>query len=231
MRFVTLSTAALLMMFGVSTAQAHFLWVLGADQSKDKQVHLYFSESAAPDNPELLDKVKTAALWQVKDGKAVELKSSRGEDSIVAQPLSTDGAQSYGVTQAYGVMTRGDKPYFLNYVGRSLTLKGDEEAKPLGDSVRLPLEVVPAVKGDQLTLTVLWQGMPAADSQILVEGPGLEEKLEGTTDAKGRWTGTVPSKGLFSIRARHSVDQSGEFNGQRYDLTRYYSTLTLKTQK
>lgn len=52
----TLLLATCLMCAFSSTCQAHFLWVVDANQSADGKVHVYFSEEAAPDNPALLEK-------------------------------------------------------------------------------------------------------------------------------------------------------------------------------
>src|SRR5690606_35762920 len=95
-------------MSGVS--QAHFLWLLSkaAGEKNPASVHLYFSESAEPDDPALLGRLGKVSAWRIsgEDKQVEELPLSVGEESLTAALKDSRSAESiFIVNHAYGVMT------------------------------------------------------------------------------------------------------------------------------
>lgn len=129
----------------------------------------------------------------------------------------------------YGVIERGGKALLLQYYAKKLDAT-PEQLKTLGRTEQLPLDVVPTLEGDQCQLTVLWQGKPAANSEVTIEKKGGKaEKV--TADAEGRLSFKTSGAGEYSIRAKHvEADKTGEREGKAYTSASHYSTLTLNIQ-
>src|ERR1700677_663648 len=57
-------------------AQAHFLWIAPDPSPHESQVHVYFSETPAADDPSLLSRLDGLKLREISiDGKSHELKT------------------------------------------------------------------------------------------------------------------------------------------------------------
>lgn len=213
-----------------SSAQAHFLWLVTEPSGDARQVKVYFGEEAGPDDPDLLPKVADSKVWAVSGGHRSEPKevSLKIEGDALVGTLTAEQSNGAVVLQKnYGVMTRGPEPYLLMYFAKSYTtqLPGDWDA--LSKKDQLPFELVPELNGDELTVKVLWEGKPVEGSQVTVEGPGLEEKLQGDTAADGKFKAKLANAGVYSIRARHIVPTAGEQDGKAYKSVKNYTTLSL----
>ncbi|MBI1311548.1 hypothetical protein GC176_09600 [bacterium] len=219
---------ALLLLFP-SVSRAHFLWLLTESAEGESRVHVYFGEAAEPDDPELLDRVERAQVWSVGRRDEPKLLSlSKGEDSLTAE-LSGQATQNAVILKhSYGVLTRGDSSFLLNYYAKAYPFSLPGTWREVGDVQRLPLEIVPSRKGQSTVLQLKWQGQPAPNCDVVIAGPGLETKLEGTTDEAGIFRCTLPAVGAYSIRARFVQNESGELDGKAYGSIRHYSTLTLR---
>jgi uncharacterized GH25 family protein len=228
MRISRIALGLLLFVSAAPTScRAHFIWVASGSQAKDGKVHVYFSESVSPDDPDLLDKIAKLQLWQFsKDGKATLLKTTKDADSFVADPVEGEGAV-FAVSHDYGVLARGKETFLLKYHGKSQPSAKPQTWRAVASPEQLPLEIVARAEGDQTVLTVLWQGKPLAESVVTVTGSGIEHKLEATSNVKGEVSFALKSTGLFSIRAKHSEAIKGEFKGQAYGSVRHYATLGL----
>lgn len=211
-------------------AQAHFLFVVDGNQSKDGKVHVYFSEEAAADNPALLDKVLGATVWEANlhDDvvKAVKLSHEKGADSLVATP--SDKATNAGVFHDYGVMSKGGaEPYLLRYCGRSQTIANRNGGKTIGDAALLPLEVVAQRTPDGFVVRTFWQGQPAEGIEVVVDGDKLPSQKEGVSNAQGEMALGKLEDGLYSIRAKKSLEEPGKLGDKEYKSIRIYSTNSL----
>lgn len=210
-------------------SQAHFLWLKTDTTASLAKAHVYFGEAAEPDDPDLLDKVVKAEVWIVGGrGEPKPLTFTKGNYSLEA-PLEGAARQSTLILRhSYGVLTKGGaEPFLLQYYAKSYPFPLTGTWKAVKDSERLPLEVVPSVDGSTVVFQVLWKGQPQADSTVTIVGPGIESKIEGTTNAAGEFRTELPRGGLFSIRAKHTEERAGELNQQAYKSVRSYSTLTL----
>ncbi|MEY4177522.1 MAG: N-acetylneuraminate epimerase precursor [Planctomycetota bacterium] len=216
---------------GAAAAQAHFLWVVPQSTSQGARVAVYFGEQAAPDDPALLDKVATASLWAaVERGQPRELKLSKSDNALVA-PLDRDQAFAPVILRhTYGVATKGGDSFLLNYYAKGYSTPLPGLWRAVKDSERLPLEIVPQADQRSVRFQVLWKGEPLAQALVTVEGPGLEMKREGTTDASGVFRCELAAAGLYSIRAKHVEEAAGKHGDQAYTSVRHYSTLALPYQ-
>lgn len=222
-------TSLVAAMLCVTSAQAHFIWVVTEPSEQSKAVKVYFSEEAAPDDPELLTKITGAQAWVVGgrggDPKPISLKIDG--DALVGEISDRQAGQPVVLNHSYGVMSKRGPAYLLKYYGKTYPSQVPGSWKPVDKADVLPLEVNPELNGSTLTLTVTWEGKPAAGCQVTVEGPGLKEKLQGDSDAEGKFTAELPQAGLFSIRARKEEATAGELDGKKYESIKHYSTLSL----
>lgn len=228
------TASALICAFGLPTAgvaQAHFLWVLSKPYEKTPAACVYFSETASPDAPDLLDRVASAKAWVFGGRRGDEAKSLKLEkkgDALVGE-LSPEFVQSPVVlSHTYGVASRGGETFLLNYSAKNYPLALPGTWRAIKDAELLPLEICPSLRGSEMELRVLWQEEPLAGAAVTIEGPGIDKKLEGTTDERGMYRCNLPEGGLFSIRAKHVEDRAGEHDGQAYKSIRHYSTLALR---
>ncbi len=211
------------------TAQAHFLWLVASPTEEPTEVKLYFSESASPDDPDLLERVAKAEAW-IPGGRRSEpqrLTFSKKDDALVASIPSRSASSPVVLKHNYGVITRGKAPMLLNYCAKSYPSQLPGSWKAVSDKELLPLEITPSPAGEQMQFEVTWQGKPIADVQVVVDGPGLKESVEGVTNDQGVFACKLANAGLYSVRARLIEETSGEHDGEAYKSVRHYSTLSL----
>jgi hypothetical protein len=205
-----------------AAASAHFPFLVVKRDGGTEHLHVYFSDSAEPDDPDLLDRLSGADVWRVRgDGSDEPLTLSKGSDSLTTD-VPAAGPAAYGFHKDYGLLSRGGETFSLVYYAKAFN---GPEAWAIRPGKRNRLDVVPKRDGGRLTLTVLWDGEPLPDAEVVVQGDGDPEK--GTTDGEGRFTCKAAGQGLTSIRVKHVEAKSGERNGKKFDAVRHYSTLTL----
>ncbi len=208
-----------------ATSQAHFLW-LGTSQHADKgKVRVVFGETADSGDAKLLDRVAKAEVWTIEsrgEPKVVMLRNS-GEtlEGDLSQPATLILRHTFGVTR------RGNESFLLKYYAKTYPFSLPGTWRAVKDNERLPLEIVPSLDATGIRLSVTWQGKPQAGVQVIVQGPGIDEKLEGVTDEHGNFRCKLPQAGTYSIRARHEDKVEGRLGEQDFQSVRHYSTLTL----
>jgi N-acetylneuraminic acid mutarotase len=203
-----------------SWAEAHFLWIV-TDAGKG-EAKVYFSEGAEPDDPDLLDKVTGLQLLAFAPRDKVTEAAVKKQDDALVAPVGQ--ALTVGLSHRYGVLERGGEKFLLAYHATSHASPIAADWKPAGD--RVPLEIVPTQQGKQITLQVSWKGKPVADAQIVAGGAGLT-KVEGKTDAEGKFVVEPKQAGLLHARAKLVETETGKQDGQAYDTIRHWTTLTL----
>ena len=207
--------------------QAHFLWIVAGPQSRDGHAHIFFSESAEPDDPELLNRVADLKVWQSsQDGSVQSLDVTKATDSFVAVPKPGEGPV-FGLSHTYGIIKRSGESFLLKYQAKSQPSADPQTWRVIEHAQRLPLEIVPRANGSSTILTVFWLGKPLAGSTITVTGPKIDKKLEATSNEHGEVTFGLKLPGLYSIRAKHSEMATGEWSGQSYSSIRHFATLSL----
>ncbi|MBI1902029.1 MAG: DUF3386 family protein [Planctomycetia bacterium] len=225
--FSALFVSALL---GASPARAHFIWVVLESKSDGAATaHVYFSETPSPGEAHLVDRAARAKVFLRESGgkgAPVELKAAtQGDVGELCCEVKPAGAACLEATCKYGVITRGEKSSLLHYYAKCLEYS-PAALRDLGRSESLPLDIVPHAKGQGLELEVLWQGKPAAGSQVVVIDPsGESSELKAGDD--GRVTIETLRPGKYAARARVVVDKPGTDDGEEYAQELHYSTLVL----
>lgn len=220
-RVLTLAASAGLAVWSTA-AFAHFPFLHLKTEGGTPELHVYFAESAEPDDPSLLDRLAGADVWEVRgDGTTEPLTVKKGESSLET-PVAKAGPAAFALQKDYGVLSRNGESFSLVYYAKTFA---GPEAWEISPGERSRLDLVPRRDGEQLTLTVLWNGKPLADAEVTVQG-GVDFE-EGKTDAEGRFTCKTTGRELYSIRAKHVEAAAGEKDGKKFDATRHYATLTL----
>lgn len=228
-----LTATALASLTAWQTAAAHFIWLVPAVDKAGQSgetLEIHFGESAAPDDPDLLDLLAPLQLWAIGEaGQAEPLKPSRSGDSL-ALKLPPDANQKLFVAaQDFGVRDKGNTAYRLMYYAKA----GPALHSPLWQQIdarsKLALDMTPQAVGNQVELTVTFNGSPAAGAAVKILGPDDSdgEDFEGMTDANGQYTFSLTEPGCYSIRARHIEAVAGQVGDAQYDETRHYVTLAL----
>ena len=205
---------------------AHFVWVaLETQDGSDPQAHVYFSESVHMDSAEFLDRLTRLKAWyRTTEGKYASLKLrkvERDDDGWLASDLPS-GPGSVEAECLYGVFSHGDKTMLLHYYAKSL--RSNLRAR-LSRSEKLDLDVSPRLANGRMQLSVFWKSQPVEGVQVIVSPP-KGNSLELKTDGMGRTSLKAPAPGRYEIRARWIEQKDGEFENQKYDETRHYSTVT-----
>src|SRR5580700_9431779 len=222
---ISLRTTVLLavaLVAGATSARAHFLWIAPDSSPKDGRVHVYFSESPEPDDPELLGKLKGLKVQQVSAGeKPQTLNLTRGDDSLLATPVGPL-AQSFSLDHTYGLLDRNGEVFLLVYHGRMYPANSKNQWTPPTSEQRLPLELVPSVAEGRLAVRVLWQGQPLAGAELRATPAGAEP-VDGKSDALGQFSLAASGPGQYALRAKYVEKRAGEADGKKYGTVRHYS--------
>jgi N-acetylneuraminic acid mutarotase len=224
-RWLTMPFVAALLAIG-SIANAHFPWIV----IEGNQAKVYFSEAAAPEGPDYLDRLNGSEVWS---------RGGRGKDDSIALKLDGDAmvgdvnsqASVVFLKKSLGVLDRGGgEPFLLQYYAKAYTSPLPGSWKAVADKEKLPLEVTPTVEGDNLQVNVTWKGENVKGAEVALSvADGEVVKL--TTDEKGNVTAPIKAEGLYSIRAKHVEPIAGQLDDKAYASIRHYSTLSLPVSK
>ncbi|MFN0021134.1 MAG: DUF3386 family protein [Pirellulaceae bacterium] len=210
--------------------RAHFVWVaVQTNSSGQPQAYVFFGEQAAEDDEALLDKISQtkAAARGISGSTPLKLAKQAGTGAWIAE-LPAGGAGALSATCNYGVLDKRGQIFLLQYYAKYLDL-AHPGFKTFARDETLLLDIVPgAADGKKRSLTVLFQGKPAAGSEVVVIDPtGKEEKLK--TNNQGEFEISSAFAGVVSIRAKFEVEKDGSENGKDYKKVVHYSTLALRT--
>lgn len=211
-------------------AQAHFIWLVSATgENSPEAIHLYFGELAEADDPELLDRVESAQIWQLNaEGKKVDLKSAKGEESIVATPAIKEGPSIAATAFDYGILERGGSAFVLRYYAKTVHKNSAADWNKIDSAEHLALDITPERTDEfQIKLTVKWQNKPLANAELKLEDDLGNYEAEATTDENGQFSFPTPKSNILSIRTKHVEEKEGELDGTKYTSIRHYSTLAL----
>ena len=211
-----------------TVVNAHFLWLVRhVDKDAGAQLHLYFGELAEPDDPDLLDRVADAAVWQIDaNGETKRLNLEKGSESMQAKLGDAPKNSMFVLQRDLGVIERGGESFLLRYYAKTGPELGNDAWEKIDCGKQLALDLIPAKVGDNIQITAKWHGEPVRGAQVKVVGPGMKD-VESITDEHGQVTFAAAKAGVHSIRARHVEAKAGERNGSAYTSTRHYSTLAL----
>ena len=235
----------------INDASGHFIWLAktgqdkatSQDQNADGKnavansapsLEVYFGESAAPDNPRLLDLLADMQLWQLSDdGQPQAIKATREGDSLsakIADAAEDGGANTlYVASKDFGLRDKGGEKFRLMYYAKTGPAIDSQAWQKVDASESIAFNIVPQLSGGKIELALQYKGSPAAESEVLILGPDDSdgEDFEGTSDADGKYLFTPTMPGRYSIRALHVENTPGKIGDDAYDVVRHYVTLTL----
>lgn len=222
--------AALVMLAVATPAWAHFVWIsVEKDSSGQPAANVWFSELAEPDSAVLLDKITTIKAWsRGADGKPTSLKLTKqavGNGGALIGPIGAD-ANALGASIKYGVLTRREQTFLLNYYAKYLEAT-PANLKTLARDESLPLDVVPHASENGITLEVTYKGKPVAGSEVVIFDPTAKE-IEAKTDEAGKIELDTAKPGLYSIRAKWVVMEAGKDGDKEYPQVNNYCTVALR---
>ena len=223
-----LTIIPLLILLIANVAEAHFIWLKTSLDGKKSKVNVYFGESAESDDPEYLGRVATAKAWTTSyHGEPKELKLIKTEQELSAKLSGRVVGYPVILKHTYGVFSRGDASFLLNYYAKSYPHPLPGSWKEVDDAKRLPFEITPSSAGTDTILHVTWKGDAAPGCEVVIIGPGIDKELKGSTDEAGNFRCKLPAKGVYSIRARKIDETAGKYKDDKYEASRHYTTLTL----
>ncbi len=137
----------------------------------------------------------------------------------------------YELRKKEGILDKNAVEHYSKYpktliqVGKTLD---ETPTKPLG----FPIEIIPQVNpyglklGDDLGVTVLFQGKPLSNVEIAWSYPGRDEELAGSkkTDANGKATVPLAKVGPYVIRLTHME----WVKKQTHEWESYWTSLTFE---
>jgi hypothetical protein len=209
-----------------STCDAHFLWVKTVLADRKPQALLYFGESPTEETYHFPDKLAKTRLWsRAADGKRTEVrtKSIETDDRIGhIGPLVDEKAAVLEASQQYGIYGNALLVYHAKHVNGTAA----NTINAAGTSSELKLEIVPRVKGNEVQLTVLWNGKPLKDADVTIFADGAEPVEKKTSD-DGCVTFQSEKGGLIGALANTiEKDKRGELDKKPYQGIMHYASLT-----
>ncbi|MCM2369008.1 Kelch repeat-containing protein [Aporhodopirellula aestuarii] len=220
-----LAIAAMLIVFAANTVHAHFPWLSTDDDGK---LVLWFGES--PDDRTYVMPESIQSIRLTRDGSG---------EAIPTTPVNTDtfvGLQS-GAPVDPNAEISGSVTYGL-YHGTKLTYHVEHLAEP--DPKSWPTQprenaalqtIVRAADEGGVSITVLHDGKPLADTKVALYCEEGHEEASRDTDEEGvvRFTANEVEDGLNAIVVGVSdKEASGTHDGQSYNSTTDYLTATFR---
>lgn len=224
-RLTVLVTA--IVVASVEPAQAHFLWIVPDRAANEKRVHVYFSETAEPDDPALLSHLAGLKLRQVSsDGDVRVLEPTRDKESLAASPIGVGPDLCDSLSYTYGLHGGNADTYLLVYHARMYAGRGKNRWNLPPTEKRLPLELAPSTARGMLTVRVLWNGQAVPAAEVTAD-PADGNQIKGKTNALGEFSVPAGRPGLYAFRTKHVEPIAGELDGKKYASVRHYSTLVV----
>lgn len=219
MKKIVLLTAVSVL--SAASAHAHFLFI-ELPGGSPTVAHLRFAEEPGEEtNTKMQEKAKPMrVLNQDSDEVAFEIGDGALTATVAEDTTWLNGSFAYGVLDRN---SEGKGTFLLNYYAKSVRTPADAGAK-----VGTGLEVVAEWKDDTVVATVLLDGTPAADAEILLDSSTADETVEKVTDDAGQAIFPAPAPGWIGLRALVVEDSIGEVDGEAYGSIRSYATLTVE---
>lgn len=216
--------AAVVGLFAVATANAHFPFVV--PDGKGESAKVVFSDNLEPDTNVNVEKIANTKLT-LRDaaGKESPLEWKKADGFYAVNVPGKGDRVVYGFTD-YGVLQKGDdKPFKLAYYPKAVI--GNANAKPIGE--KLALEVAAEGASGKVRFQVLAAGKPVAESEVTVMLPDGTKKAVKTD--KDGYTTAFDGVGRYGVYAKHVEVKAGEAGGKKFDEIRSYATLVCDVAK
>ena len=233
MRRILAAFVLLNLLGGLPHASAHYLWVTVDSQGGEfGTANIYFEEGPAAGDGEYLDHfTKTSKTW-IRTVEEIEPKTvataevrKDGKRWLRAE-LPAAAPRSVDCYGKFGVYAYGDTKVLLHYYARNLDLDAHGDLHELGRAEQMRLEMVPHDMGEEVALTVLWKGKPAADRTVNLRGPNRFRK-NLKTDRKGRVRFVPAKRGRYTFRTSVEEATPGREGDEAYELIRHNGTLVM----
>ena len=211
-----------------SPAFAHFAWLqIENRQSDSPRLECYFAESATADDPALLKYVDGAKVWRIPSrGDAELLELTNAKESLGLDLSEAEAANLYGLQKQLGVMKRGDSTFLLNYYSKTGPALSSWAWQTDKSADLLALDVQPEVEDGELTLTVLFNGKPAADAEVVLYNDMVELEEKQNTNDKGEISVDLSKHPIDSLRVKLVEAKAGKQGEDEYNEVRHYLTAT-----
>ncbi len=209
-------------------ARAHFLW-LKSDAPKGKpEAVLIFGESADDEAYHLPEALANTDIWcRTPDGQRARLNTEKADAddriglvaplSNAKRPLVLEATREYGI---YADM-------LLTYYAKHVLAASNDQLSAAGPSPELKFDIVPTSTGDELEITLLWDGKPKAGAEVKVSLGDDGESTKLKSDANGKVTYKPLGSGLVSVLANfYDTTKSGELDGKKYTNAAQFASLT-----
>ena len=217
MFFLILSTCIL------PHADAHFIWVY-AEEGKVKVV---FGEGLEPDQAQFLSGLSSMQAFgrEGDSPKALRFEKQVDGDEGWFEIAANDAGSWVEVACAYGVFGRGEQTMFLDYSAKYVALSTPEATREMDKaSDKLALDIVPKWDHGKLVLVAYFQGKPIEGVEIQLESVETESSTQVTNQAGEV---ALQTAARYVIRAKHTVPEAGEVDGEKFSERRFYCTLVL----
>lgn len=210
--------------------QAHFIWIVPAENHKSAQV--VFSDELAPDDNVPVSKIAETKLFARgadNNVQALSWKKAGNAYQITLPP----GAATVGGTCVYGVLAKGGAPFLLVYHPKSVLGPSPEKLRSAVGThwSRQDLDIVlsqPAGGQGLCQGQVLWHGKPLPHAEVVIQLPGADETIKEKVNVRGQFTFPLPKQaGPVAIRARFEDEKEGVFQDHPYKLAKHYATLVV----
>jgi hypothetical protein len=200
-----------------ATSEAHFLWA--SLDPATKTVAIGLQEVPSQEPLPLGTRADQVKGW-LYSGRALRLKA----EGNWFKASTSNGC--VGASLDYGVIDRRDGGrgvFWLKYYAKGCSTLGASQTR-----LNLPVELSATQTRDgRSVVTVLQNGKPTADADLVVEDATGKTSFEGKSGADG--TAILPaSSGPLEVRALITDPTPGTQAGKPYDLIRSYSTLTVR---
>ncbi len=245
--FVVLSAVGFLSLLLAPTAFAHYTWIETTKSSQaGERVEIQLCYGEFPHREKAggrLEEIRGVKLWVSAPGG--------GEDPVVLAEegnhyRGTMNVKAVGRYNILATFDRGVVDWSKNGIGVvraiyfSRTQVGQSENQaPEGESKLgnyMELDVVPVtenlmpVVGSEVVVRVLFHQKPLADAKLVVHaGDGWMQEVK--TDAWGIAAFPIEREGWHVVEVIHQEPVAGEYEGRKYQATRYRATLSLFARK
>lgn len=207
-------------------ALAHFPWLI---VNEDHRAALFFGEDMTDRTYHLPDSLTDAQL---------RMKSADGSTNLQLSAVETDkfvglvskskvrGNAQIATNLTYGIYHGSRLNYFAShFLGKLPTDRSKQAGDPSSES--LAAELVQTKLGVDVFVT--FQGKPLAETEIHLYCSEGHEEAAATTNKAGKasFSGKDVEAGLNGLMFGHTAgDQSGKLDGESYQSTMYYATVT-----
>ena len=205
-----------------TSARGHFLWLLAEPEGDAAVVRAFLAEQPAPDLPMFLKTIEGATY--TAGGRPVA--AGRGEETYQIEP-PTPGADAIDGVCRLGLMSRDGVTFRIVYTARVQLCPAGAGAAEEPGLLRVRLE---ATDDGEPVAVVRFEGEPAAGAEVRAFfDDGTDRTI--IADDEGRVAVAGVAEGRTALLAKWADGRRGRLDGEPFDETRHYATLTVATDE